>query len=324
MRRATVTVIALTVAVALSGCGLVSSLAGIGPAEPDPSAELGSCLDGLNGADSDRTSVVDCDEPHLFEVTDIAQWPGMADAIAAADGDLGAVWDDIHTGEGPDGAEYAEWASRTCNEAAQRTVGIHNVEVDGHSAGDLWLRVGGTHGVDLSLASRDGFVDRNDLSTYCSMAWYDGDTPLLLASPPFERLLQPGLDAGMRECWAQDYSVISCEEPHAAQVLLGFEGLEAFGPEVIARVATGTSTDEDWNLADGFCDELLQQALPQSADFGELGYLAETAASASWDEFDGTVDPDGGYWYSCIAVPFTDDDFTGDVFDGTVAVGSGA
>jgi hypothetical protein len=323
-RRFALTAIAVTAV--LSGCTLIPSPTGtFGPDPHRGGITDESCLDGMNGADSDREAVVDCAQPHLFEVTSIGGWPGMPDLIDERDGDLGAVWDLIHLGEGREGGEYAAWASRFCNEGAQHRIGIDEVVVDGHTAADLWLRVGGTYGIDLSLASREKFVGESDVATVCSLAWYDEtDTPRLIASPPFAELLHPGFDADMRECWARDYSVISCGEPHGAQVLLSFEGLEAFGPELIARTAAGIAVEADWAAADGFCDALLQQTLPPSAALGELGSLAETAASEAWDRFDGAVDPHGGYWYSCVAVPFTDDEVTGDVFEGTATVGSGA
>ena len=97
----------------------------------------------------------------------------MTDMIDDADGDLGEVWDALHLANGTaENAEYGMWASRTCNEGAQRRVGIDDVEVDGHTAADLWLRVGGTYNVDLSLGSREQFV-AGDVATVCSLAWYD-------------------------------------------------------------------------------------------------------------------------------------------------------
>ena len=190
----------VTVALVLSGCSLFTWLPG--PDVTAPPLAVGVCLDGMNGADADRTSVVDCGEPHLFQITAIDQWPGMADALDAADGDRGAVWDDIHHAGGTAGsAEYGEWASRNCNEAAQRVAGITDVEVDGHTAGDLWLRVGGTYGVDLSLGSREEFV-AGDVSTICSVAWYDdAGEPLPDQRGPVRRgCCIRAFDIGLREC----------------------------------------------------------------------------------------------------------------------------
>jgi hypothetical protein len=328
VRRPLAALGAITLVLALSGCTLVSSLISTLSPDSTPAALLDtSCLDGMNGADSDRDSIVDCAEPHLFEVTSIDVWPGMADMVDDADGDLGQVWDALHLVNGTaENAEYGMWASRTCNEGAQRRVGIDDVEVDGHTAADLWLRVGGTYDVDLSLGSREQFVG-GDVATVCSLAWYDGSgKPRLLDGPEFARLLHPGFPADRRECWSGDFSEIACDEPHAAQLLVAFDGLEAFGPELIERAATGRLSEVDWAAADAFCEQLLLQTLPFSADLSHLGYLADLQAGYAWDEFDGSVDPEAGYFFACVAVgPDVDDMLVGDVFEGTAAVeGSGA
>jgi hypothetical protein len=213
------------------------------------------------------------------------------------------------------------WASGACNEGAQRRVGIDDVEVEGHTAADLWLRVGGTYNVDLSLGSRDQFVG-GDVATVCSLAWYDETgTPRLLSGPAFSQLLHPGFPADRRECWSGDYSEIPCDEPHAAQVLLAFDGLTAFGPEVIERAAAGEPTEADWAAEDAFCEQLLLRTMPFSANLGDVGYLADIQTGYGWDEFDGTADPDSAYFYACVAAGLEPDDLlVGDVFEGTAAV----
>lgn len=324
MRRTAPALAGIALLFLLAGCALLPifpPLPGLPTAAP-PAVPLavGSCLDARIDADSDRDALVDCDEPHLFEVTSIDEWPGMEAALAAKE--PGAVWDAIHLVDGSgDSAEYGRWASFACNEAAQGTVGISDVEVDGHTASDLRLRVGGTYGVDLSLASREAFV-AGDHRTVCSMAWYDDlRRPRMVSGPAFTELLHPGFPADRRECWSGDYSEIACDLPHAAQVLLAFDGLVAVGPDVIERAAMGEPTDEDWAAIDAVCEELLLQTLPFSADLGELGFLGDIVTGPAWDEFDGSVDPDSGYFYACVAVgPEVDDKITGDVFEGTAAI----
>ena len=53
------------------------------PTAPDVPA-VGTCLEDMNGYDSDRRSIVDCTELHLYDVVGSAEWPGMADAIEEA------------------------------------------------------------------------------------------------------------------------------------------------------------------------------------------------------------------------------------------------
>lgn len=308
---------------ALAAAVVIASLAGCSPGAEDHSDEAyrdGACIDRMNGADSDRTALVDCDEPHLYEVTAIRAWPELTDWIARADGDFGAVWDAINLDDAsPEALAYRTWASRACNEAAQYIIGIDQVEVEGHTAADLQLRVGGTYNVDDSLATRDELVRGGDGSTACALAWYDEvGAPRLVTGPLFAELVNPGFGLDRRECWDVDGRVGSCEQPHAAQVILEFDGLEAFGPELIARAATGAGNDADRVVVEGFCEGLLSQTMPSTLDFGDLGSRSDKAASLAWNAFDGTVDPEGGYVFACLAVgPQAGDLITGDVFDGT-------
>ncbi|MEO5920152.1 MAG: hypothetical protein ABIQ01_03320 [Pseudolysinimonas sp.] len=314
MRRLTPAIAAVVVVMALSGCGPSSEELG-GVLE-------GSCLRSANGEHADPVSKVDCEEPHLFEVTSMGGWPGLGVAMADAGGDAGDVWDAIHGLDDSDdstvAADFATWASRACAEGAQRTTGISEVKVDGHTASDLWLRVGGTYGIDITTATRAAFI-AGDQGTYCSLAWYDDSgAARLLAGRPFSQLLGPGFDLDRRECWDVDDRPTSCARPHAAQVLLAFDGLEAFGPELIARAASGVPTDLDRAAGDSFCAELLRQTLPSVAETDEVGFVSEPAAGSAWDEYDGTIDPRGGYFYACLAVgPQGGDLVIGDVMDGT-------
>ena len=323
MRRP-LTLAAIITLLALSGCAL---LPGVPPLPELPTEAVaagplavGSCLDARIAADSDRDALVECEEPHLYEVTSIEIWPGMEATLAGEE--PGAVWDTMHIIDaGAGNEEYQQWAVRTCNAAAQDIIGISDVEVDGLTALDLGLQVGGTHGVDLSLASREAFV-AGDHRTVCSLFWYDDlRNPRSVSGPGFAQLLHPGFGLDRRECWSRDSSVIACDLPHASQVLLSFNGLVPFGPDVIERAATGHATDEDWRAASAFCEELLLQTLPFSADFGDLGFLADIERGHAWDVFDGTVNPKGSYFYVCLAVGRESDDLiTGDVLDGTALI----
>lgn len=326
MRRIPGLAVAVAAMMVLSGCSLLTPLPGFPQSGPGAAElEVGSCLDGMSGADSDRRSVVDCDQPHLFEVTAVTEWPGMADAIEEAGG-AAEAWDALHvivgsTGE-PEDPEYTEWASKTCESAAQRALRIDDVEVDGKTAGDIWLRIGAGYGVDLSLDTRDGFI-AGDHTTVCSVAWYDArNQPRKVTfekGTSFADAAGPNFPLKHRECWDTDYYVTPCTLPHGAQVLLGFEGVAAFGADFVETVGNGEATEKEWNLADDLCEELLFQALPGSADFGpDLGYLTEVGIGPSWDEFDGAVVPGEPYPFVCLALgPDEDSEFEGDIFDGS-------
>jgi len=314
-RIATVLAVAVLVPL-LSGCALLAHLPGATtePEEPVGPLGIGSCLDGMIGADSDRDAVVSCEVPHLFEVTAVEEWPGMEDLLADASG-ADAAWYDV-----PDDEGYIDWSSKACMQAAQRMIGIADVAVGDLEAGDMWLRVMGPYNVDMSLASRQAFVD-GDHRTVCSLAWYfDNQTPQR-SDGSFADLMKPGVDSDRRECWDSDTYVVPCARPHAIQAMLGFDGLIAFGDDLVKRVADGDASDDDWTTVDDFCEEVLYQALPATSNPDNLYYYGETAFGTGWDEYEDTIDPDLPYPFACLLLPEEDGQLlTGDVFDGDAAV----
>jgi hypothetical protein len=320
-------VLALAVIPLLTGCSLLQRIV----PHTAPSAgplTVGSCLDGMVGADSDRTATVACELPHMFEVTGIDEWPGMADALAAAD-DAGALWDEINGPDAEGHEDYWEWAAKACMASAQRVIGIADVELDGVTAGDLWLRIGGPYNVDHSLATRSDFVG-GDHRTVCSLAWYYGtQTPEREANPSFSELLKPDFPTILRECWDAEYYDVPCTRPHNAQAVVIFDGLPALGPALITRTANGEATDDDWSRVDDVCEELMLQALPSTASLDELWYYGETTVGQGWDDYEDAIDEKLQYPYACLAVGENDGDLiSGDVFNGdahvTTASGSGS
>jgi hypothetical protein len=313
----------IALAFALAGCGVLPGLPIGGEVRSIADIAVGDCLDGMIGFDSDRNAVVDCDTAHLYEVTAIAEWPGF-DAAIAETGDAGAAWDDVNLSE--EVSPYWAWASTTCSKASRDVLGVDDVEVQGHTAAELWLTVGGEYGIDQSLPSRSGFL-AGDHRTVCSIAWYDEQQePRRVTLPDgvrFADITGPEFDVGLHDCWSENYAQIDCERPHYGQVLAGFEGLNAFGDEFVGRAADGVQTEEDWMASDAFCTELLGQVLPETADLDGLTVIADIAPGVGWVEWNGDVDPDHPYSFACLAVGPEFEPVSGDVFAGTASTGTG-
>jgi len=340
MRRVLTAAAALLLAGLLAGCSAllptllpflpqpqpVSSPAPPPPDDTDPAEPasgplaVGSCLDGTNGYDSDREELVGCAGPHLFDVVAIEEWPGMTAALATDD--PGDVYDELYSEGG--GADYWQWGSTTCAAAVRGVLGIDDVTVDGHTAAEMWLRIAGIYGVDISLASREAFV-AGDHTTVCSAAWYHIQSrPSRITYPDglgFADLLDPAFGPDWRECRTVDYFTADCAQDHWGQTLAGFEGIDVFGADLIARVADGTATDADWMAADAFCEHLLDATLPPTANPEGLLRYADVGAGNGWDSYDGSVDPAGGYVFDCIATaPFDEQLLAGDVIAGSATV----
>jgi hypothetical protein len=308
----------------LAGCALLPLLPGF----PHPSAagdlKPGVCLEGMVGNDSDRDSIVPCDASHRFEVAAIIEWPGM-NAFIDDNGEFS--YSRLHPASpsSDDGVnEYLDWAFAACQESVMEVAAIADVEVDGHTAADLWLRLGGGYGVDVSLASRTAF-QAGDHRTVCSAAWYnDYGAPTTVEFPPgvrFADVNTTSLPIEQRECWDDDYELIGCDQEHVAQVVVDFDGLEAFGPELITRVAEGNSTESDWDLAAQLCDELTDESMARPEFMYGLSYYADSQSDYGWGSWDGEVDPELTYRFAClIAAPEIGDKLIGDVFAGTAEI----
>lgn len=309
----------------LSGCGVVGLL-GDPPdlRAPAGTLEVGACLEGMVGNDSDRDSVVSCDAPHRFEVTAIAEWPGMDDFISANGDKAFSLLHPSGVPKNQDVRDYGDWAFAECQQSVMEAAGIAQVEVDGHTAADLWLRLGGGYGVDTSLASRTAF-QAGDHRTVCSAAWfnsYGAPSPVQFpAGVRFADVNTTSLPITQRECWGLDYEVVPCDTDHAAQVIVDFDGLEAFGPEVVTRAAEGEPTEADWKLEDEFCDALTDAAMAMPEFMSGLSYYADLQSDYGWGAWDGTVDEDSSYRYACLmTAPKVGDSLSGDVFAGTAQI----
>jgi hypothetical protein len=325
--------IAVGVVLALSGCTLLPVIGPSGASAPVASdvpviggaVKVGDCLSDALGPDSDRDSVVSCDEPHFYDVLSLEEWPGMQAALddAAADEVFTALhrYDDAGISGG-----YDTWASQTCDDTMRAELGWDALGFDGHTADELYLKPGGSFTSDFSLASRAAFVG-GDHRTLCSVGWYDDRGNLAISYPDglrFADVLQRGFPLEARECWDVDTYTVPCSDDHAYQNLVNFEGLEIFGADLISRFGDGTATDSDWAVADDFCQTVLNDALPLSASLDGLGYLANFGASSGWDSFEGTVDPDEYYAFVCLASPLQPGDLlSGDVFNADAAIVSG-
>jgi hypothetical protein len=313
----------LALAFALAGCGLLPGLPFGGEVRGIADVAVGDCLDGMIGFDSDRNAVVDCGAAHRYEVTAVAEWPGFAAAIAES-GDAGAAWDDVNLSE--EVSPYWMWASTTCSKASRDALGVDDIEVQGHTAAELWLTVGGEYGIDQSLPSRTGFL-AGDHRTVCSVAWYDeNQEPRRVTLPDglrFADITDPGFDAGLHDCWSDAYVLTDCEQPHYGQVLAGFDGLDAFGDQFVVRAGNGTQTDEDWESSDAFCADLIGQALPETVDLDGLAVIADISPGAGWLAWDGDLDPAYSYRFACLAIGPGFEPVSGDVFAGVATVGAG-
>ncbi len=297
---------------ALGGCGLLP--------QPEPTPDplvAGDCLAGRTDGIIDRDSVVPCTEDHLFDVVGTVTWDGMDAAIA--DSDAAAVYTAITSGRN---ADFDSAMFDACDALNRQVLGIDGVSTNGVDAASMDLTVMGPL-TDFSLASRDAFV-AGDHTTVCVMRWTDFDDVERTVAYPDGFGLADYADAAfptdLHVCAVSEgtaNSFLDCADPHESQQVLSFQGIDTVGAEWIATVNPDDLSVPDYTVPDAVCVDLVAQAFPGLTGPWVVWSNIFTGSSG-WDGFDGTVDPEAGYSFSCdLNAPDDATLLVGDAFSGT-------
>lgn len=317
-QRAIVTTVVLTAAVVvLSGCGLFPSP----PPEPPEPPAAGTCLESRSGALIDRESIVPCSEEHLFEVVGTVTWDGLDAVIAESDAE--GAYNAITNGRV---AEFDAAMFDACDELNRQVLGIADVSVNGVDAAAMDLAVMGPL-TEYSLASREAFL-AGDHATVCAIRWTGFDNEERTVAYPEGITLadyaDPQFPSDLHVCAASADTVntfLDCAEAHDSQQVLSFQGIQTVGAEWIATVNPADLSVPDYTVPDAVCADLVAQAFPTLAAGGWVVWSNIFTGSSGWDGFDGTVDPDAGYYFSCdLNAPDDASVIIGDAFSGTAVI----
>ncbi|MEQ1736320.1 MAG: hypothetical protein ABL886_07955, partial [Rhodoglobus sp.] len=289
---------------------------------------LGTCLADYSGDDSDRTSVVDCTQPHSFAVLGEIMWPDMQKEIAAADAQ--SVFDAIQNDSlGPLGRVYWAWVYEECRVLMRTAIGLEGVTISGVSAADLELIPGGNWSLDMSLASADAFAS-GELSTLCAVRWTDlvGENamPAMPAGVTVVDMLTKAAPE-VRACFTRDpdadpsYVNVECSKSHNGQYLIFLNALPALGADFVATADPETTIFAEYAPLDDFCTEALDTLFPGVLSSDDWGVWSDQQSGVgSWEGYDGTVLNDGYYPVYCGILAHDGRTFTGDVISGDVNV----
>ena len=308
-------------------------LTGCSGAAPSPQIPVGTCLEEYNGADSDRDTIVECTEPHQFDVIGSETWPEMAERIAATD--AATVFDAI-TGETSDDAAveiadaYWAWAATRYAPLTIEATGLTSVTVGGVTAVDMELVPGARWGWDASLATRDAFI-AGDHATLYSMTWFNAAGDQIAASHPADvtiaDIMSGTFTPELQGCFTRDpdaeekYVNTECAVSHNGQYLFYADGLAALGADYMATVDPQSTVFADYGPLDAFCTELIDTALPGLLDSDDWGVWSDQVNRiAGWEEYDGTIDPSLTYPVYCAILTTGGKTIAGDVLAGDVKV----
>jgi hypothetical protein len=293
---------------------LIITLAGCGSgSEKAKAAEIkaGVCIAKDIADEDDRApdldSVVDCSEPHVYEILDVVDLPEEA-LSGDTDEEKLANRKDLATIEkGEDiSKEYEAFYEfgGLCNTALRETTGYEDVVVNGVSAEDaiLWPAVAaGIHTPWMNVTPEDQWLD-GKRQLICSARFVDPsadaeeNAPVKPLSSPNEKPLLAGMGSASfpieyRPC-DDDKAVsiaVSCDGPHHAEMLFNFEAGSVLDERLVTRLQTELKSEN----AD-------PTQLPKDLH-EELDHICtETLPEVMADDFDKSVLKGKGF----VAAPF--------------------
>lgn len=303
--------VALAVAVLiLTGCTPTSG------EEPEPttkpaSIEAGMCLASATAdADPDLDSIVDCAEPHIYEVTGTfavpVAWLDPAGSVEEIEAQRAALLE----ADGANRAALLELSAGFCEQQAGAAAGIDR-PLAGIPARDAKLRPFGGFWIDLSLPPAGRIAANGDARAVCAIGFWDFDSisrSLASASstPLIDGFLSPEAPLALRSCLAYDEGIVAesdCAEPHWAEPFAEFDA-GIFGEEFLDRARTalrenGALAREDLTLIGDACRE----AFAGLVDAGNPTTTVQIRG-AVWHDW--TQLP-GDYWPAVCAFAAEDD-----------------
>ena len=315
-------VTAALLAVLVSGCS----------APPDAVVlQAGDCIAEEFNHQPVRESVVDCSEPHRFDiVADLGAWPGAADAIAASD--AASVYERLVLADPSDElvAAFTDWAMPQCERAFRAITGLSGVMAGELIGDELALELASPTWLTASLDTAARFGADDD-SVVCAVGWLDDASTLrsvsFKAGSTIAELTTGAIPTELRECFdLQDddqRTAVSCETAHIGQSIVRFDAGVALGTAWIETVDPGTGQPADYPAADEVCATLVGQLVAEGALAADVSVWADVWPTKGWTTFEGTRLDGATYPIDCAIIAPRGAQLTGDAFAGAVTVTAG-
>jgi len=264
----------------------------------------------------DFTTVVDCTEPHVYEVVDVIDVPkrfleGKTKAERRANRtELATV-----AGESVLKAKFERFAWDGCRPATLEAVGLSKLQIAGKPASEsgAYLLMGGALNW-LNLTPGGNWID-GDTKLVCSIRFTEhiittqavGPKPVRAASkePAYTDFLTADFPVGRRQCMTYDdkgrRSLLACDKPHYGEMFFSFDAQMAFGEKFVKSIDITDPTKAQWEQLSAPCSDALPQLLGDGYDDG-LEAVAEPVPGG-WD------DESNYYLAHCLVVPKQSEEF---------------
>ena len=225
------------------------------------------------------------------------------DAAIEAD-DAESVFEQLSTG---DNERFESAMFDACDAFNRQLFGIDGVSANGVDAASMDLAVLGPI-VDFSIAGRDAFV-AGDHTTICVASWTDFDDEERTVAYPegigLEDYATAEFPTDLHVCATSvefTNTFQDCAEPHEAQQLLSFNGVDVVGADWIATVNPDDLSVPNYDVPDAGAPTSSRRRSPACRRPAGSSGRTSSPAAVDGQDFDGTVDPDAGYYFSCELV----------------------
>ncbi|WP_040320269.1 hypothetical protein [Aeromicrobium marinum] len=242
-------------------------------ASPEPVSLLGDVA-------ISESTVVDCDEPHVYEVLVVQDVPPSYFADPTGATELDRIGLQAAADGSPQSAiqiQFAAFARTTCAVGLQRAVGLADLELAGEDGGRLAVAPVTDTSAAVAVLPSEGWADQPVLVCVNRFSEPSADPVQAPASPvtglTTPSLLSPEVPAAERECFAFDSSGLvvdtTCEQPHFGEFTVRLDATFLLDDEQLANASVDASApfdDEVQEQIDQACDDVLGRVIGEDYD----------------------------------------------------------
>ncbi len=297
--RGTLVLCFLILGLVLTGCGG----GGSNPKTSASDVQAGTCIakevDDEDDTAPDLSSVVDCSEPHIYEVLDVVDLPddalaGKTDKEKLANRKDLATLENENEEQSDQNAAYFEFALPRCEQALRKHTGYDDITVEGKSAEEIaLLPVLGAEVYTpwLNLMPKTQWLE-GKRQFICSVRYVEDseeeEPPTEPVSSPDGKMLiasasSPSFPIELRGCSNVDskkddaVTSVGCEESHTSEGLFIFDGDVVFGEKMMAPITKAKNpTDEQMAPLDRACTDSLAAVMAEGYDKKKVAGQAYT------------------------------------------------
>jgi len=291
------TVAAAILLAALAGCGGSEEKPKPDAAEVKPGVCIAKDIADENDRAPDLDSVVDCSEPHVYEIVELVDLPekaltGTTEKEKLANRKDLATWP---TGEEEELSSqevaYLEFTDTACLAEYMGLTGLEDVSVNGVDAKDANVAPALEAGFHqwINVTPGDRWLD-GDRQLICSFRFGDVEPGSYEESPParsvtsktdkalFTTMGSSDLPAELRSCDETNH----CDRQHGSETLFHFDAASVLDEKFVNGIDPEKPTDQQLEELARTCEDAVPSLLGD--DFGQRDITVEAFVGEPWED----------------------------------------